>query len=54
MRNSSITEIITITQIETLTQIVTPFLASRKCDYYEWGQFLVRAFKLTQNKIGYF
>ena len=25
------------TQIVTLTKILTPFLASRKCHYYEWG-----------------
>ena len=28
-----------ITQIVTLTIIVTPFLASRKCQYYEWAQY---------------
>ena len=31
--------IIVTPQIVTLTLIVTPFLASRKCDYYEGGQY---------------
>ena len=34
MRNPS------LTQIVTLTQILTPFLASQKCHYYEWTNYL--------------
>ena len=34
MRNPS------LTQIVTLTQILTPFLASRKCHYCEWTKYL--------------
>ena len=33
MRNSL------VTQIVTHTKIVTPFMDSRKCDYYEWGEY---------------
>ena len=33
--------IIVTPQIVTHTLIVTPFLASRKCDYYEWRQSLL-------------
>ena len=43
-----INKIITITQIVTLTQIITTFLASRKCDYYEWLQYKVYSFWLKR------
>ena len=41
MRNPSIIQIVTI------TQIVTPSFASRKCDYNERGQFIIdKSFKI--------
>ena len=32
-----------------ITQIVRPFLASRKCDYYEWGQYLIFLARFVSN-----
>ena len=36
-----IPEFIPLMRNPSITRIVTSFLASRKCDYYEWGQYLI-------------
>ena len=48
MRNPPIPKMSTFPQISTFLIISTPFLASRKCAYYEWAQYLLCKFYRTE------
>ena len=39
MRNPPLPKIMKFLKIVTFPKIVTPFLGSQKCHYYEWAQY---------------